>query len=227
MSQTIRMFAIIQLLRRTDAALTAREIAETLEVTTRTIYRDIAALQAMRVPIEGAAGIGYLMRPGFDLPPLMFTSEEVEAIVVGLALLGRTGDAGLLAAARSVGRKLADVLPGDGVQALKQSPLHASVWNAIPDASVDPGMLRQAIRAEAAVRLTYIGDDGTPTRRAVKPLALIYYIEAVVLAAWCELRRDFRHFRLDRIRDCAPTGSDFHGEGAGLRARWSAQRGLP
>src|SRR5262245_50858744 len=101
------MFEIIQLLRSAKTPRTAASLAEALEVTPRTVYRDIAALQAMRVPIAGEAGVGYVMRRGFDLPPLMFSTEEVEAIVVGLALLRRTGDLGLLAAAESVGRKIA------------------------------------------------------------------------------------------------------------------------
>ena len=101
MSRSNRMFEIIQLLRSAERPMTAHDLAEALEVVTRTIYRDIAALQAMKVPIEGEAGIGYVMRAGFDLPPLMFTTEEVEAIVVGLALLRRTGDIGLQAAARN------------------------------------------------------------------------------------------------------------------------------
>jgi HTH domain len=105
MSRSDRMFEIIQLLRSADQPLTADAIAGTLEVTKRTVYRDISALAAMRVPIEGEAGVGYIMRPGFDLPPLMFTAEEVEAIVVGLALLGRTGDDGLLSAATTSVRR--------------------------------------------------------------------------------------------------------------------------
>ena len=113
MSRSSRMFEIIQLLRAADGPLTAEAMAGTLEVTKRTVYRDIAALQAMRVPIDGEAGVGYVMRPGFDLPPLMFTAEEVEAIVVGLALLGRTGDGGLVAAAERAGHKISEVLPGD------------------------------------------------------------------------------------------------------------------
>ena len=111
MSRSDRMFEIIQLLRRAEKPMTAQALADALEVVPRTIYRDIAVLQGMRVPIEGEAGIGYVMRRGFDLPPLMFTAEEVEAIVVGLALLRRTGDLGLQAAAGRVSGKIAEVLP--------------------------------------------------------------------------------------------------------------------
>ncbi len=226
MSRSVRLFEIIQLLRDAAAPLTASTIAGRLEVTARTVYRDIAALQAMRVPIEGAAGIGYIMRPGFDLPPLMFTSEEVEAIVVGLALLGRTGDASLEAAADGAARKIGAVLPEGRGQELKDRPLYASRWHAIPGARVEPRLLRRAVREEEKLRLSYADAEGRITERTVLPLAVVYHVESVVLAAWCELRTDFRHFRLDRMAECKPTGERFAGKGPALRARWREQHGL-
>src|SRR5580704_9423170 len=111
MRRADRLFEIIQYLRSAARPVTAAGLAETLEVTVRTIYRDIAALQARRVPIEGAPGIGYVLRRGYDLPPLMFTLEEVEAIVVAARLLRRTGDLGLQDAAASVLSKIGVVLP--------------------------------------------------------------------------------------------------------------------
>jgi predicted DNA-binding transcriptional regulator YafY len=227
MSRTDRMFEIIQLLRRAKKPLTADAMADLLEVTKRTVYRDVAALQAMRVPIDGEAGIGYVMRPGFDLPPLMFAAEEVEAIVVGLAMLGRTGDAGLLAAAKRAGRKIADMLPGDRAREFEAPPLHASDWNTVPKSSVDPARLRRAIRSEEKLRLAYVDGVGKRTRRTVRPLTMVYYIEVMVLAAWCELRKDFRHFRIDRIVDCSTTGKRFQGEGEPLRLKWREQHNLP
>src|SRR3954470_14693003 len=126
MGRSNRMFEVIQVLRGTRKALTAQDLAERLEVNKRTIYRDIVALQAMRIPIEGEAGIGYIMRRGFDLPPLMFDADEVEAIVVGLALLQRTGDRGLQTAAASVGAKIADVLPQETGRSISGTALHVS-----------------------------------------------------------------------------------------------------
>src|ERR1019366_3400777 len=140
------MFEIIQLLRGADGPMTSQGLAQALEGVPRTIYRDIAALQAMRVPIEGEAGIGYVMRAGFDLPPLMFTAEEVEAIVVGLALLRRTGDVGLLSAADKISAKIAEVLPGD--RNLAGLPLYVSPWGAGSPMRVDLRILRRAIREE-------------------------------------------------------------------------------
>jgi predicted DNA-binding transcriptional regulator YafY len=227
MSRIGRMFEIIQMLRSTGSPLTAEAMAGALEVTKRTVYRDIAALQAMRVPIEGEAGIGYVMHPGYDLPPLMFDPEEIEAIVVGLAMLGRTGDKALLAAARRVGDKIADVLPGDADRDFRSRPLYASDWTTIPGSVVQPATLRRAIRDEERLRLTYTDGARRETRRTVRPLAIIYYIEAVVLAAWCELRDDFRHFRVDRISAYAAAGKRFHGQGERLRALWREKQRLP
>ena len=213
------MFEIIQTLRRAKMPVTAESLADDLEVTKRTIYRDIAMLQGQRVPIEGEAGIGYILRPGFDLPPLMFSSEEVEAISVGLALLARSGDAGLLAAAQRVTQKISDVLP-DHTGSVEDTPLLVSGWNAIPASSVSPDTLRNAIRAEQVLDIAYQDEHGQQTRRTIKPIALIYYVDVLVVAAWCELRDGFRHFRLDRIASCAMTDRMFEGEGPSLRSAW-------
>ncbi len=227
MSRSNRMFEIIQLLRAADEPMTSQKLAQALEVVPRTIYRDIAALQAMRVPIEGEAGIGYVMRAGFDLPPLMFTTEEVEAIVVGLALLQRTGDVGLQLAADGVTNKIAEVLPDERNRDLADWPLYVSPWGAGQPTRVDLRVLRGAIREEEKLRITYEDSESRRTRRVVKPLALLYYIEVVVLTAWCELRQAFRHFRADRIVDCKATGRRFAGEGDKLRAVWRERHRLP
>lgn len=227
MSRSNRMFEIIQLLRVARQPMTARDLAERLEVTPRTVYRDVAALQAMRVPIEGAAGFGYVMRAGYDLPPVMFSQEEVEAIVVGLALLRRTGDAGLLAAADRVAGKVAAILPADAAQRLGQPVLLVSGWHEVPEAAVDSGLVRQAIRDERRLAIAYRDVDGETTDRTILPLATIYYVESVVLAAWCELRRDFRHFRLDRMAKCVVLDTGFAGDGDRLRAAWQAQHAMP
>jgi predicted DNA-binding transcriptional regulator YafY len=224
-SRSDRMFEIIQLLRRAAGPMTAQALAEALEVVPRTVYRDIAALQAMRVPIEGAAGIGYVMRRGFDLPPLMFTAEEVEAIVVGLSLLRRTGDLGLQAAAEKVSAKIAEVLPSE--RDLDDPPLYVSRWGPAPPEQVDLRLIRRAIREEATLWIAYEDGEGRRSERTVKPLAVLYYIEVVVLTAWCELRGDFRHFRADRIRACRSTGARFTGEGEALRRRWREAHALP
>ena len=227
MSRSDRMFEIIQLLRRAAKPVTAQALAETLEVVPRTVYRDIAALQAMRVPIEGEAGIGYVMRRGFDLPPLMFTAEEVEAIVVGLSLLRRTGDVGLQAAARRVTAKIAEVLPEEDALNLDDPPLYVSRAGPLPPERVDLRLIRRAIREEAKLWIAYEDAEARRTERTVKPLAILYYIEVVVLTGWCELRQGFRHFRADRIADCRITGDRFAGKGDELRRLWREAHALP
>jgi len=222
-----RLFAIIQALRRARRPVTSADLAEKLEVTPRTIYRDIAALQSMRVPIEGEAGIGYVMRAGFDLPPLMFNADEVEAIVVGMALLRRTGDKGLLDAAESVRGKIASVLPADDGRRIEAGNLHVSPWGAKAPVAIDLKAVRRAIRDEQKLSITYRNEQGVSSSRTVQPLAIVYYVEVVVLAAWCERKKDFRHFRLDRITACAVTKARFRGEGDALRARWQAVQRLP
>ncbi len=210
------MFEIIQLLRRSRAPMTAQTLATALEVDKRTVYRDIAALLAMRVPIQGEAGVGYVMRGGFDLPPLMFTAEEAEAIAVGLALLGRTRDGGLQKAAARVRRKMTDVLP-EHIGPIDDIPLRASQWSDVPPAIVDCGPIREAIRQERKLRLAYRDADTHVTTRTVRPLMLTYWVDGIVLGAWCELRDDYRHFRVDRMTDCTPLDQVFAGEGRRLR----------
>lgn len=222
MRRADRLFEIIQLLRSARGPVTAAQLAETLEVAPRTIYRDIAALQAMRVPIEGGVGVGYIMRRGYDLPPLMFTVEELEAVVVGLSVLSRTGDKGLATAAASVTRKIEAALPEDRRETLSGSGLYASSWGARPPETVDLGALRAAIRDERKLAIDYVDEQDRATRRTVQPIALIYYVEVVILAAWCELRSDFRHFRVDRIEACTETPGAFARPGEALRADWLA-----
>ena len=227
MRRADRLFELIQLLRRTRRAVTAAQLAETLEVAPRTVYRDIAALMAMRVSIDGAAGVGYVMRPGYDLPPLMFDREEVEAIAVGLQLLGRTGDKGLLAAGRRAGAKIAGVLPERREDEFDDGRFVVSDSGAPAAAGMD--VLRAAVRNARRLALTYRDERRRTTERICLPLAVVYYVEATVLAAWCELREDFRHFRADRIVACHETGDSFAGQAPRLRRDWHAgdRRGRP
>ena len=187
MRRTARLFEIIQLLRSQTKPITAEKLAEMLEVSTRTVYRDIVALQAMRTPIEGEAGIGYVMRRGYDLPPLNFDVEEIEAIVVGLSLLSRTGDSGLLQAAARVSAKIDEVRNSS-------NSLHVSDWGADAPPAVDMSLLRQVIRDEQKISIDYCDESNNSTQRTLLPIAIVYYVEVTVLAAWCELRNDFRHF---------------------------------
>ena len=227
MSRSLRMYEVIQLLRSASAPMTAQAIGDALEVSKRTAYRDIAALQSMRVPIDGEAGIGYIMRPGFDLPPLAFSSEEIEAIVVGLALLRRTGDTGLQRAAQQVANKINEVIPNEDKTQFNTETLHVSGWNAIPSSTIEINRLRRAIRDEKKLKLAYIDAENNHTRRIIWPLAIVYYIDVIILAAWCELRSDFRHFRIDRSQEFKQTTENFRDKGNQLRRSWRAQHDLP
>jgi predicted DNA-binding transcriptional regulator YafY len=222
MRKATRLFEIIQILRLARAPVTAARIAGELEVAPRSVYRDIAALQAMRVPIEGGRGIGYVLRPGFELPPLMFTIEEVEAMVLALALLERTGDTALKAAARHASRKIASAVPPPLRRALEANTLHA--WGTVAPAptGIDLALVRDAIRDERKLEIAYRDEQGRATCRTIRPFALIYYAEAATMVAWCELRDAIRHFRTDRVEQSAVKDDRFPGEGERLRQAWMA-----
>lgn len=224
MRRADRLFELIHLLRGARKAVTAAQLAETLEVAPRTIYRDVAALMAMGVPIDSAAGVGYIMRPGYELPPLMFDHEEVEAITVGLHLLNRTGDRELQAAARRVANKVAGVLPDLRADELDDGRFVVSDFGT--PAVANMGMLRSAIRDSRRLAMVYRDERERLTERTCLPLAVIYYVEVTVLAAWCELREDFRHFRADRILACHETGNGFAALAPQLRRDWRGRLGM-
>jgi predicted DNA-binding transcriptional regulator YafY len=222
MRRSDRLFDIIQRLRTARSPLTAAVIAAELEVTPRTVYRDIAALQASRVPIEGAAGIGYVLRRGYDLPPLMFTADEVEAVLVGMRLLRRTRDPGLHQAADSVLSKLAAVLPEPLRASLAAAPFHVSEGDARAPGALSPADLRLAIRGANKLRITYRDGNGAPSQRVIRPVAIEYYVEVTLVCAWCELRDDYRHFRTDRIEAAEVLTETFAADRKRLLAGWEA-----
>ncbi|MGD9865123.1 MAG: helix-turn-helix transcriptional regulator [Pseudodonghicola sp.] len=220
MSRSDRLFEIIQILRAARAPLRAEDLADKLEVSKRTIYRDIAVLQSMRTPVEGEAGVGYVLRKGYDLPPLNFDEEEIEALHVGLALLMRTGDGALQRAAARVSRKIADVHAS--AEWLQVAP-----WGAPPDdpdqGCVPVALLRQAVRGARKLRLVSIDKEGQQTARVLRPLGLIYHIDCTLLAGWCELRGGFRHFRTDRMLGAELLEQSFAEEAQMLRRLWREQ----
>jgi predicted DNA-binding transcriptional regulator YafY len=220
MRRSDRLFDIIQRLRTATKPVTAAVLAEDLEVTARTVYRDIATLQARRVPIEGAAGIGYLLRRGFDLPPLMFTAEEIEAIAVGARLVSRTGDPALQEAAESVLSKVTVVLPEALRAQLVDAPIYVSASGAPVPEKVDLSAVRQAIRDECKLHIGYVDEKGVQTQRKVWPIAVAYYVQATLIGAWCELRQDYRHFRADRITSVAVLEERYPSDNGRLMAEW-------
>ena len=224
MRRSDRLFDIIQRLRTARGPTTAASLAEELEVTVRTVYRDIATLQARRVPIEGAAGIGYMMRRGFDLPPLMFTTEEIEAIVVGARLVARTGDPSLQDAAERVLSKVTIVLPEALRTQLAAAPFFVSSSGAPVPESVDLATVRQAIRDERKLHIRYTDENGICTQRTIWPIAVAYYVQATLIGAWCELRQDYRHFRADRISELTVLDACYPSDNGRLMAEWLRMR---
>lgn len=222
MRRADRLFDIIQRLRSASRPTTAATLAEELEVTVRTIYRDIATLQARRIPIEGAPGIGYVLRQGFDLPPLMFTTEEVEAITVGIALLERLRDPKLQGAAESVLSKLQQAVP-ERLRAQLASPrFYVSEGSIARPEGVELFQIREAIRACRKIRITYRAEDGRRTRRTIWPIATLYYVDVTLIAGWCELRSGYRHFRIDRIVTSRMLDETYDPDGGRLMAEWLA-----
>ncbi|MDO9417648.1 helix-turn-helix transcriptional regulator [Pararhizobium sp.] len=198
MSRSERLLDLLQVLRRHRQPVSGQSLAGETGVSLRTLYRDIASLQAHGAPIEGEAGVGYVLRPGFMLPPMMFSQEEIEALVLGSRWVARRGDGPLAAAAEDALAKIAAVLPSALREELDSSTLLVSPRQQSQD-TIDLPTVREAIRRERKLDLDYTDADGARTRRIIWPFALGFFEEVRVIVGWCELRGDFRHFRADRI----------------------------
>ena len=201
MRRADRLMQLLQILRRHRRPVTGETIAAELEVSLRTVYRDIAALIGQRVPVRGEAGIGYVLGEGFDLPPLMFSVDELEAVVLGLRWVGRSSDKTLSRAARDTIAKIGTVLPQGLKPYLYDSSLIMPPGFSDVRPDVDEGELRSAIREERKVSLRYIDLADTETSRTIWPIALAYYDRKRLLVGWCELRASFRSFRTERIAE--------------------------
>ncbi len=200
MSRTQRLFDLIQILRRYRYPVSGKSLAEALGISLRTLYRDIATLQAQGASIDGEPGVGYVLRPGFMLPPLMFSEEEIEALVLGSRWVARRTDKKLGLAATNVLAKIAAVLPEDLRYQLEFSGLLIGPLKTLVERDDEKeALIRHAIRKEHKLQMTYSDMKGDSSLRTIWPLALGFFEEAHVVVAWCELRADFRHFRTDRI----------------------------
>jgi predicted DNA-binding transcriptional regulator YafY len=193
-----RLFQIVQFLRG-GRLVTARSLAEKLEVSERTIYRDMADLIGSGVPIDGEAGVGYLLRAGFDVPPLMFTRDEVAALVAGARLIRAFGGAAMARASEEALIKIAAVLPEAGRAAADEVPIHAFQIQSDPALRDRIDALDRMVTARLRVEMTYQDAGGAESTRTVRPLGLWFWGRTWTLVAWCELRQDFRMFRLDRM----------------------------
>jgi predicted DNA-binding transcriptional regulator YafY len=224
MSRATRLLDLLQLLRRHRYPVAGAELAQELDISLRTLYRDIGALQAQGAHIEGEPGVGYVLRPGYMLPPLMLSQEELEALVLGTRWVADRGDARLGEAAQNALTKIAAVLPKDMSDELESTGLIvAPAWPPI-DSPIDLGEVRAAIRSESCIDLGYVDLKGVATQREVWPIALGFFDHVRLLIVWCELRKAFRHFRTDRILTWKPLGRRYPKRRAALLKAWRAER---
>jgi len=226
LSRSERLLDLIQLLRRHRHPVTGGAIAAELGISARTLYRDIATLQAQGAPIDGAPGLGYVLRDGFTLPPLMFSTDEVEALVLGMRWVADRGDAPLRAAARDVAAKIAAVLPAPLRREMEANALLVGPGRPNTLNEDDSAAIRHAIRHEHKLHIAYSDAEGKPSQRTIWPAALGYFDAARVVVAWCELRESIRHFRTDRISGLRATDQRYPQRRHALLALWRAQEGL-
>jgi predicted DNA-binding transcriptional regulator YafY len=198
MSRSHRLFDLLQELRRRRGTVSGGALARELDVSLRTIRRDIATLQAMGADIDGEPGVGYIPRPGFVLPPLSFTEEEIQALVVGAQWVSRQTDEALARAVQNALAKIHGVLSPDMRRALDDSALFVSRSQAAAS-GVDLARVRRALREQWKMRITYADEDDTPMDRTLWPIMLGFIENQRFIAGWCELTSDFRLFRTDRI----------------------------
>lgn len=222
MRRAERLFRLVNEMR-TRSVVRAKELAEHLEVSVSTIYRDIAHLQASGLPIEGEAGVGYLLRPGFDLPNVTFTEDQVDALAVGLSFVERTGDPVLVSAAREARAKIQAGMPRPEERKLADAPYFSLQER--NRATPNLALLRRAIRERQVTQFDYQDSNGNQTERRVRPLVIWSLTDGWMFSAWCELRQDFRTFRFDRMANLAMTGERFdEDEATGLRAFMESER---
>ncbi|MBN9236408.1 DNA-binding protein [Mesorhizobium hungaricum] len=221
MSRSERLLDLVQTLRRHRRPVSGQTLASELGISIRTLYRDIATLQGQGAPIEGEAGLGYALKPGFMLPPLMFTDEEIEAIVLGSRWVAKQPDNRLSRAAADALAKIAAVLPDDLREDLDASTLLVGPRVEASE-GIDLGAVRQAIRDERKLAILYNDAAGAGSERVVWPFALGFFDKVRVMVAWCEMRQGFRHFRTDRIARLDITGTRYPRRRQTLLKEWRA-----
>ncbi|HEY5047609.1 MAG TPA: YafY family protein [Rhizomicrobium sp.] len=225
MSRAARLLDLMQALRRYRRPVTAAVLAARLGVSPRTLYRDIATLMAQGAVIEGEAGTGYVLKEGYFLPPLSFSDDEIDALVLGLRWVTRNTDLALAQGAFEALAKIAAVLPPDMRMALESERVFAATDRAVPQAAIDAKILRDAIRRSRKLRLTYRDGGESVSERVVWPLALAFFNDVCLVIAWCELRQDFRHFRADRILTAKPTPERIPKPRRALLQEWQRREG--
>ncbi len=226
MSRSERLFDLLHALRGHRHPISGKTLAEQVGVSIRTLYRDIATLQALGAEIEGEPGVGYVLKPGFLLPPLMFTAEEIEALVLGSRWVADRTDNPLRDAARSALARIGAVLPAELRDHLDASSLLIGPGQDIPPDGADLSMLRRSIRMERKLILCYRDAVGAQSERIIWPFALAFFDSVRVLLAWCELRQGFRHFRTDRILSAQISETRYPRHRGILLKEWKQAEGI-
>jgi predicted DNA-binding transcriptional regulator YafY len=218
MRRADRLFQIVNVLRRRRTATTATHLAERLGVSERTVYRDMRDLVLAGTPIDGEAGVGYRIRPGYDLPPLMFDRDEIQALVLGARIVRQFGDPALARASDAILGKVAAIVPKDLAPLVAETRLFVPSTIGAGQSADALTLAREALIARRKLELSYAKADGAATTRTVRPLGIFFWGRTWTLAAWCELRQDFRNFRLDRIAASTMLDETFEDEaGKALR----------
>ncbi len=199
MRRADRLFQIVQILRN-KRLVTAKMLAERLEVSERTIYRDIQDLSLSGIPVEGEAGVGYMLRHTLDIPPIMFTAEEIEALVIGARMIKTWGGKELASSTQSALDKITEVIPAELKENIEKSKLFSIRFSEREDIDITLDICRKAVNLKHFLSFNYCRADGEYSTRRIRPLGLYFWGNVWTLAGWCELRDDFRNFRLDRIQ---------------------------
>lgn len=220
MRRTDRLFKIIQILRGTKKPVTAQQLADELETSTRTIYRDIEELLAQHVPIRGEAGVGYLLQAGYDMPPLMLTPDEIEAAVLGAQWVAARGDSGLARGARDLIAKVNAVVPAHLRPLVMDSSVMAPDFSVCQADALDMSRVREGIRTQGKLQIQYRDEAGSDSNRIIWPIGVAYFETVRLIVAWCELRLAFRHFRTDRIQTIQFLEEKFTTPSKVLREKW-------
>jgi predicted DNA-binding transcriptional regulator YafY len=218
MRRADRLFQIVNVVRRRRTATTATHLAERLGVSERTVYRDIRDLILAGTPIDGEAGVGYRIRPGYDLPPLMFDRDEIQALVLGARMVRQFGDPALARASDAILGKVAAIVPKELAPLVADTRLFVPSTIGAQTSADALTFAREALIARRKLELSYAKADGAATKRTVRPLGIFFWGRTWTLAAWCELRQDFRNFRLDRVAASTMLDETFEDEaGKALR----------
>jgi predicted DNA-binding transcriptional regulator YafY len=195
MSRTVRLNELLQVMRRRRGTVSGEMLARETNVSLRTIRRDIVTLQGMGAHIEGEAGVGYILRPDFSLPPMSFTEEEIQALVAGAQWLSRQPDQALARAAQDALAKISGVVPAKMRRVLDDDSIYVGGQDA--STGLDLGEVRRALREQRKMRIMYVDRDGSKGQRIIWPIMIGYFESRRLIAAWCELQQDFRRFRVD------------------------------